>query len=182
MAARAKPRPRKRPGKVATRTAAARPARRGGPPKGFHTLTPELTVRGGLQALDFYKRAFGAAELMRMPGPDGASLMHAELRIGDSIFFVSDETPEMGNRSPQALGGTPASFYVYVDDVDRAFARAVNAGAQVRMPVTNMFWGDRYGRLVDPFGHEWGLATRKEDLTPAQQRQRAAAFFSKTGR
>ena len=165
--------------KRTTRPAGARTARAGGIPEGFHTITTQLTVKGGIQAIDFYKRACGATELTRLAGPVGASIMHAELKIGDSIFFVADESPDMGSRSPQSLGGTPASLHVYVADVDRAFARAVQAGAQVRMPVADMFWGDRYGRLLDPFGHEWGLATQKERLSNAQVRQRAAAFFSR---
>ena len=148
-------------------------------PEGYHTLTPQLTVRGAERAIDFYKRAFGAEELMRMPGPDGKSIMHAELKIGDSIFFLGDEFPDTGCRSPESLGGTAASLHIYVTDVDAAFKRAVAAGAQVRMPVADMFWGDRYGRVADPFGHEWGLGTHKEDLTPAQIRERATAFLAK---
>ncbi len=147
-------------------------------PPGYHALTPQLTVQGADRAIDFYKRAFGAEERGRMAGPDGKSIMHAELKIGDSIFFVSDEFPTMGCRSPHSLGGITASLYIYVKDVDAAFRRAVAAGAQVRMPVADMFWGDRYGRVTDPFGHEWGLGTHKEDLTPGQIRMRATAFFS----
>lgn len=148
-------------------------------PHGYHTLTPQLAVQGADRAIDFYRRAFGAEVLTRMPGPDGKGIMHAELRIGDSIFFLSDEFPSTGCRSPQSLGGATASLHIYVRDVDAAFQRAVAAGAQVRMPVANMFWGDRYGRVADPFGHEWGLGTHKEDLTPEQIRARADAFFSK---
>ncbi len=148
-------------------------------PRGYRALTPQLTVRGAAQAIDFYKRAFGAEELMRMPGPDGRGIMHAELKIGDSIFFLGDEFPNTGCRSPLSLGGTAGSLHIYVKDVDAAFRRAVEAGAQVRMPVADMFWGDRYGRVADPFGHEWGLGTHKEDLTPDEIRVRAAAFFSK---
>ncbi len=147
-------------------------------PEGYHTLTPYLVVRGASQAIEFYKRAFGAEELMRMPGPDGKSIMHADLRIGDSRIFLSDEFPDMGCRSPQSLGGTASSLHLYVEDVDAAFKRAVEAGAQVRMPVADMFWGDRYGKLLDPFGHEWGMATHKEDLTPEEIRERANAFFA----
>lgn len=148
-------------------------------PRGYHSLTPQLTVRGAAQAIEFYKRAFGAEELMRMPGPDGRSIMHAELRIDGSIFFLADEFPDMGCRSPLSLGGVAGALHLYVKDVDTAFQRAVAAGAQVKMPVTDMFWGDRYGRVVDPFGHEWGLGTRKEDLTPAEMRRRQQTFFSK---
>lgn len=147
-------------------------------PEGFHTITPQLTIRGADRAIEFYRRAFGAAELERMLGPDGQSIMHAELKIGDSIIFLSDEFPGMGCRSPQSLGGTTSSLHLYVEDVDAAFARAVAAGAQVRMPVADMFWGDRYGKIVDPFGHEWGIATRKENLTPDEIGKRADAFFA----
>ena len=152
-------------------------------PAGFHTVTPQLTVKGATQALAFYKRAFGARELMRMPGPDGRSLMHAEIRIGDSIVFVNDEFPEMGPgpRAPQSLGGTTGTLHVYVRNVDAAFKRAVDAGARATMPPADMFWGDRYSKVVDPYGHEWGLATHKETLTPAQQRKRAEAFVKQMG-
>ena len=144
-------------------------------PEGYHTLTPYLIVRGGPRAIDFYRRAFGAVELMRMPAPDGERLMHAEIRIGDSNVMLSDEFPEMGGgRSPTSLGGAGASLFLYVEDVDAAFARAVAAGAKVQMPVQDMFWGDRYGRLEDPFGHVWSLATHKEDLTREEIARRAA--------
>jgi len=147
-------------------------------PEGFHTITPGLVVRDAARAIDFYKRAFGAEELVRMPGPDGRGVMHAELRIGDSVLFVGDEAPSMGSRSPQALGGTAVALHLYVEDVDKAFKRAIDAGAQVKMPVADMFWGDRYGKIADPFGHEWGLGTHKEDLTPAEMEKRAKAFFA----
>ena len=146
-------------------------------PEGYHTVTPHLTVRGAARAIDFYARAFGAEELTRMPAPDGERIMHAELRIGDSRVFLNDEFPDMGGRSPEALGGTPASLHLYVEDVERAFARAVAAGAKVHMPLQDMFWGDRYGRLVDPFGHEWSMATRREDLSPDEIGARAATAF-----
>ncbi len=149
-----------------------------GIPEAYHTITPQLTVRDASRAIEFYKRAFGAEEVMRMPAPDGKSIMHAELKIGDSMIFLSDEFPVMGCRSPQSLGGVAGSLHIYVEDVDAAFARAVAAGAQVRMPVTDMFWGDRYAKIADPFGHEWGVATRKEDLTPDEIRKRADAFFT----
>jgi uncharacterized glyoxalase superfamily protein PhnB len=113
-----------------------------------------------------------------MPGPDGKSIMHAEIKIGDSRIFLSEEFPEMGCRSPESLGGTASSLHLYVEDVDAAFKRAVAAGAQVKMPVADMFWGDRFGKLIDPFGHEWGMATHKEDLTPEEIRERANVFFA----
>jgi PhnB protein len=148
-------------------------------PDGFHTATPYLIVRNAGEALDFYREAFGAEELVRMPSPDG-KMMHAEMRIGDSIVFLSDEFPEMNSytRAPAALGGVTGSIHLYVQDVDGAVDRAVKAGAQVRMPVQDMFWGDRFGRVADPFGHEWSLATHTEDLTPEQVAQRAAQAFA----
>ena len=147
-------------------------------PAGYHAITPYLSIRGAADAIEFYKRAFGAKELERMPGPDGQSIMHAELKIGDSIVFLADEFPDMGSRAPESLGGTTGTLHVYVKDVDAAFARAVAAGAQVRMPLADMFWGDRYAKVADPFGHEWGLGTHKEDLTPKEIAKRAEAFFS----
>ena len=147
-------------------------------PDGYHSVTPYLTVRGAARAIDFYKRAFGAKELMRMPGADGKNVMHAELKIGDSIIFLSDEMPGGSTRSPESLGGASGYQYLYVKDVDATFKRAVDAGARVLMPVADMFWGDRFGRLADPFGHEWGLSTHKEDLTPDEIARRAKAAFT----
>ena len=136
-------------------------------PEGMHTLTPHLVCAGAAQAIDFYTRAFGATELMRMPGPDGR-LMHASLKVGDSTLMLFDEMPEWGALGPKALKGSPVTIHMMVPDVDAAFARAVAAGATVKMPVADMFWGDRYGKLADPFGHEWAIATRILDLTPEQ--------------
>ncbi|MBI5419865.1 MAG: VOC family protein [Deltaproteobacteria bacterium] len=150
-------------------------------PEGFHTVTPALTIRGADRALEFYKKAFGAEELDRMPGPDGKSIIHAQIRIGDSFLFLADEIPGMGCGAPEKYGGSPMSLFLYVNDVDAAVARAVAAGAQVKMPVEDMFWGDRYGRIADPFGYEWGLATRKENLTPDEIRKGAEEFFKKQG-
>jgi PhnB protein len=147
-------------------------------PEGFHSITPALTVAGASQAIDFYKRAFGAEELMRMPGPDGKGVMHAELRFGDSRVFLADEHPEMGHRAPQSLGGTPVALHLYVNDVDKVFAQAVSAGARSLTPVQDMFWGDRFGRLADPFGHEWGLGTHKEDVSEDEMRKRATAAMA----
>jgi PhnB protein len=144
-------------------------------PNGFHTLTPHLVVKGASQAIEFYKRAFGAEELGRMAGPDGKSVMHADLKIGDSHVFLVDEFPEMDCRGPESIGGTPVTIHVYVEDVDAAFGKAVAAGAQVRMPLADMFWGDRYGVLTDPFGHSWSMASHKEDLTPEEIAKRAPA-------
>jgi PhnB protein len=143
-------------------------------PKGYHVVTPFLTVRGANEAIAFYKAAFGAREKGRMPGPDG-KLMHAEIQIGDSRVMLSDEYPEMGSKAPQTLGGSPAGLLIYTRDVDRLFAQAVKAGAKVTLPVADMFWGDRYGKLEDPFGHVWAVATHKEDLTNREMAKRAAA-------
>jgi PhnB protein len=148
-------------------------------PEGFHTLTPHLVVKGADQAIEFYKKAFGAQEIMRMAGPDGKSIMHAELRIGDSPIMLAEEFPQMGNRGPQSLGGTAVTLHVYVEDADAVFNQAVAAGAQVGMPMADAFWGDRYGQLTDPFGHSWSFATHKEDLTPEEIGKRAEAAFSK---
>lgn len=140
-------------------------------PKGMHTVTPHIVVRNAANAIEFYKQAFGAKELHRMYMPDGKTIMHAAIRIGDSVIMMADEFPDMGTRSPQAIGGTPVSFYIYVRDVDRFFDRAVKAGATVRMPVMDAFWGDRNGVLEDPYGHSWSIATRKKNLSPKQMKQ-----------
>jgi len=147
-------------------------------PDGYRTVTPYLTLTRTAQAIEFYKRAFGAQERERMTGPDGQRVMHAEIRIGDSFVMLSDELPQMGTRSPETLGGTTASIFLYVPDVDAAFKRAVDAGAKAVMPPTDMFWGDRFAKLVDPFGHQWAMATHKEDLTPEEIRTRGAAAMA----
>jgi PhnB protein len=147
-------------------------------PEGFHTLTPHLVVKGASQAIEFYKKALGAEEIVRMPGPDGKSVMHAELKIGDSRLFLVDEFPDMGALGPHGIGGTPVTIHVYVEDADAIFNQAVAAGAEVRMPIADAFWGDRYGLIVDPFGHKWSFATHKEDLTPEEIAKRAQAAFS----
>jgi PhnB protein len=133
-------------------------------PDGYHTLTPFMTVRDGARAIEFYKQAFGAVEKGVMKGPDG-KVMHAELRIGDSLFMLADEFPEYGALSPLSTGGSGMGLHIYVEDVDSAFDRAVKAGAKTEMPVTDMFWGDRYGKLADPFGHKWSIATHKRDMS-----------------
>src|SRR5262249_26800669 len=142
-------------------------------PDGFHTVTPYLTQRDSSKAIDFYKRAFGAHEVMRMAGPGGKGVGHAEIKIGDSIVFMSDEFPKGGTRAPESLGGATGSVFLYVSDVDQTFARAVRAGARAGMAPSNMFWGDRFGTLVDPFGHHWGVATHIEDVPPAEMEKRA---------
>jgi PhnB protein len=147
-------------------------------PKGFHTVTPSLVVQNAAKAIEFYKKALGAEELMRMPTPDG-KIGHAELKIGDSIIFISDEFPNMGvTKSPQTLGGCTGALNIYVEDVDSVFQRAVNAGGKTAMPVADMFWGDRYGTLTDPFGHVWGIGTHKADLSPQEIDKRAKEFYA----
>jgi PhnB protein len=143
-------------------------------PAGFHSLTPAITCKNSAAAIDFYKEAFGATEINRMLGP-GGRVMHAELRIGDSHIFVSDEFPGMSAApTPSAV---PSSYiFLYTPDVDKVFNRAVAAGAQVGMPVTDMFWGDRYGKLTDPFGHSWGIATHVEDVSPDEMMRRSAEW------
>ncbi len=150
-------------------------------PDGYHTLTPVLSIRGAAQAIDFYKRAFGAEELFRMAAPDGR-VGHAELKVGDSRVMLGEEEPQRGCVAPTTLKGTPVSFYLYVPDADAAFQRATQAGCKVRMPVTDMFWGDRYGEVEDPFGHRWGLATHKEDLSDDEIRKRAQAFHAQAAK
>jgi PhnB protein len=147
-------------------------------PAGMHTITPHLVVKGAGTAIDFYKKAFGAQELARLASPDGKSLLHADLKIGDSHVFLTDEFPEMGGLGPESIGGTPVMIHLYVEDVDAAFGKAVAAGAQVKMPLADMFWGDRYGILTDPFGHSWSLASHKQDLAPEEIRKRAQTACS----
>lgn len=148
-------------------------------PEGFHTLTPYVIVKGAAEAIDFYQKAFGAEELFRMPGPDGKTVGHAEIKIGDSIVMLSDECPQFGAQSPQSLNGTPVSFMFYVKDVDAAFKRAVDAGATVRYPLENKFYGDRAGTVTDPFGHQWTIGTHIEDVAPEELEKRSAEAFAK---
>jgi PhnB protein len=146
-------------------------------PEGHHTVTPHLTVRDGTRLIEFYKQAFGAKELRRSVAPDGTSLLHAELSIGDSRIFLNDEFPEMGARSPLATNGTPVQIHLYVEDVDSLYQSAVSAGAKVVMPLADQFWGDRYGVVEDPSGHRWALASHVRDMTPDQTKQAAAEIF-----
>jgi PhnB protein len=147
-------------------------------PQGFHTVTPSLIVRGAAEAIEFYKKALGAEELMRMTSPDG-KIGHAELKIGDSVIFLSDEFPGVGvARSPQSVGGCTGTLNLYVPDVDATFRQAVSAGGKTTMAVADMFWGDRYGTFIDPFGHHWGIGTHKEDLTSEEVEERARAFYA----
>jgi PhnB protein len=146
-------------------------------PKGYHTVTPSLVVDGAAKALDFYKKALEAEELSRFPGPDG-SIMHAEIRIGDSRIMLGDEMPEQGGKGPKSYGGTPVSFFIYRENVDAAWKRAVEAGGKPIMPLADQFWGDRAGCFEDPFGHRWWLAQHVQDLTPEELRKAAESFFS----
>lgn len=136
-------------------------------PEGMHTITPHLFCEGASEAIAFYKKAFDAVELSRLPGP-GGKIMHAQLRIGDSTLMLCDAVPDCGGFGPLALKGSPVTIHLYVNDVDAIFNQAVQAGAKPAMPVADMFWGDRYGMLIDPFGHHWSVATHKQDLTPEQ--------------
>ena len=136
-------------------------------PEGFHSLTPMIVCKGALAAIDFYKRAFGAEELTRLVAPNG-SLLHASIRIGDSILMLTEECAPMGARDPRGLGGSPVTIHLSVEDADATFARAVAAGVTVVMPVAEMFWGARYGVFRDPFGHSWSVATQVKDLSPAE--------------
>ncbi|MGA2644042.1 MAG: VOC family protein [Candidatus Sulfotelmatobacter sp.] len=147
-------------------------------PEGYHTLTPSITVREAARAVEFYKQAFGAVERGVMKGPDG-KVMHAELRIGDSILMLADEFPQFGSLSPQTIGGTGTGLHIYVEDVDAAFDRAIGAGAVIEMPVADMFWGDRFGKLVDPFGHKWSIATHTRDLSMEEIEEAQEEFMSK---
>jgi PhnB protein len=150
-------------------------------PAGFHTLTPYLSIRGAARAIDFYKRAFGATERFRMPGPDGKTVGHAEIVIGNSIIMLADEFPEFGNTSPETLKGTPVLFALYVEDADASYKRAVEAGATVIRPIADQFYGDRAGTVQDPFGHKWTLMTHKEDVSPEELNRRLAAEYAKMG-
>lgn len=147
-------------------------------PKGYQTVTPGLAVRNAAQAIEFYKKAFGAKEKMRMNGPDGKTIMHAEIQIGNSHIMLGEEMPEMNHLSPQALNGSPVNLYVYVRDVDKVFNQAVKAGATVTMPVMDAFWGDRNGQVTDPFGHKWGIATRKRNVSAKEMKKAADEWFA----
>ncbi len=147
-------------------------------PDQYHSVTPYLTVKGGAAAIDFYKKAFGATEMFRMPQPDGR-VGHAEIKIGDSTIMMSDEFPEMDIVSPTTLGNTTAGLLVYVADADKTFNNAVSLGAKVNKPMADQFYGDRSGTVVDPFGHKWTIATHKEDVAPEEMEKRIAALSKK---
>lgn len=143
-------------------------------PKGLHTITPQLTLDRAAETLDWYRKAFGAEEIYRSVGPDG-KVMHAEVHIGNSAFFANDV---MSGHGPKGYGGSPAGFWLYVDDCDALYERAVTAGAKVTMPIADQFWGDRAGLITDPAGYQWWIATRKEDLSQAELARRAEAHFA----
>jgi len=143
-------------------------------PEGYHSISPSLTCKNAARAIEFYKSVFGATEVMRMPGPEG-KIMHAELKIGDSIIFINDEIPGMAEAP--APGVTPSLFmFLYTEDVDSVYNRAVSMGSMVVMPLENMFWGDRYGKVMDPFGHQWGIAQHVEDVAPQEMKRRQDAM------
>lgn len=145
-------------------------------PTGMHSVTPHLVCADAQAAMDFYVKAFGASIVAKLDGPDGR-LMHGEIKIGDSMIMIAAEYPEYGSRGPKALGGTPVTLHMYVEDADQAFAKAVAAGATAKMPVADMFWGDRYGIVEDPYGHQWSLATHVRDLSPEEIAKGAAEAF-----
>ena len=145
-------------------------------PEGFHTATPHLVVSDAAAAIDFYQKAFGAEEVSRMPGPEG-KIMHAAIRIGDSPVMLNDEFPDMGTVGPKAIGGTAVTIHLYVKDADAVWDSATKAGAKVVVPIDDMFWGDRYGVIEDPFGHRWSIATHTQDLTPEQVMEGAQKAF-----
>jgi PhnB protein len=146
-------------------------------PDGYRTATPYLIVKGAVDAIEFYKRAFGATEMLRMADPQGG-VAHAEIKIGDSVIMLADEHPSMGYRGPRSIGGSSVSILLYLEDVDAVFARAIKAGAKSQRPVMNQFYGDRSGTLEDPFGHVWTVATHVEDVPPAEMKRRAEAAMS----
>ncbi len=165
--------------KSAPRKAAKKTARKiQAVPAGYHSLTPYLVVKSAARAIDFYKKAFDAKERTRMAAPDG-SVMHAELKIGDSIFMMGEEMPARNVVSAETLGNSPGGLFIYTANVDKAFAKAVAAGARAVAPPTDMFWGDRYAKLIDPFGHQWSMATHIEDVPPKEMQKRGQAEFAK---
>jgi len=147
-------------------------------PDGYSTVTHYLTIRGAAKAIDFYTQAFGAKELFRMPAPDG-KVMHAEILIGNSHIMLADESPRSETKAPQTLNGSTSGIFLYVEDVDAAFHQALKAGARETQPLENQFWGDRFGKLTDPFGHRWMLASHVEDVSPAEMEERMSAAVSK---
>ncbi|QLH08112.1 VOC family protein [Candidatus Nitrosotenuis sp. DW1] len=145
-------------------------------PDGYSTVTPTITVHEAAKAIEFYKKAFDAQEIFRFPSPDGKTIMHAEIKIGNSIIMLNDEFPQMNCRSPQSIGGTGSSIFLYVNDADATFNKAVSAGAKPLVPLMNAFWGDRFGSIQDPFGHVWSIATHKKDMTSEEIKTAQEAF------
>ena len=151
-------------------------------PEGFHSVTPHMSIRNASEAIEFYKKAFGAEEICRMPGPDGTGVMHAEIKIGNSMVMIADEMPGCEPvASPEKLNGTTIVLGIYCEDADKLFERAVAAGATVATPLMDAFWGDRYGKVTDPFGHQWEIMTHKEDVPPEEMGKRAEKFFANMG-
>jgi PhnB protein len=146
-------------------------------PEGYHSISPSLTCRGAARAIEFYKEVFGASELMRMPGPNG-TILHAEMKIGDSVFFLNDEFPGMC-AAPSGDGLHSSYLFLYTDNVDGVYNRSVTAGCRIDMPLQDQFWGDRYGKITDPFGHQWGLAQHVEDVAPEEMKRRQAEMTEK---
>lgn len=150
-------------------------------PEHFNRVSAHLIIKGAGEAMDFYKKAFGGEELCRMPGPDGSSVMYGEIKIGDSVVMVSEEWPGEGPASPTTLKNSSVTIHIYTEDAHAAHQKAVDAGATSTMPVTEMFWGDLYGRVIDPYGHHWSLATHVKDLTPEEMAAAAAAAMAQMG-
>ncbi|MGI0073846.1 MAG: VOC family protein [Nitrosotalea sp.] len=146
-------------------------------PDGYHNVTPTLTIKGASEAIEFYKKAFGAQEINRFLGPDGTSIMHAEIKIGDSSIMLNDEQPQMGCLSPQSVGGTSSGIFLYVQNADDIFNKAISAGAKPQMPPMDAFWGDRFGSIVDPFGYVWSIATHKKDMSVEEIKKAGEEFM-----
>ena len=146
-------------------------------PEGFHTATPSLVLKNAREAIEFYKKAFNATEIYQFPAPDG-KIMHAMIKIGDSFVMLADEFPTMGSKSPTSLGGTAVTLHLYVENADEVFNQAVESGAKVVMPIMDAFWGDRYGMVIDPYGHSWAIATHKVDMTPEGLRKAGEEYFA----
>ena len=147
-------------------------------PEGFHTTTPSIVVSSSKDAIEFYKKVFDANEIYQFPTPDG-KIMHAMIKIGDSFVMMSDEFPQMGARSPTTVGGTSTTIHLYVEDADKVYNQAIKSGAIPTMPIMDAFWGDRYGMVLDPFGHSWAIATHKKDMSPEEMRKAAEEFVKK---
>lgn len=146
-------------------------------PDGFHSITPSLVINNANEAIEFYKKAFDAKEIYRFPTPDG-KILHAMIQIGNSFVMMSDEFPTIGLKSPSSIGGTAVTLHLYVEDADKIFKQAIDSGAVVTMPIMDAFWGDRYGMVIDPYGHSWAIATHKIDMTPEGMRKAGEEYFA----